>query len=174
MLGLSFWEGHVVDSCSETSDGSLLIKLVEAAQNEASCGHCHQVCVLVHERRRRKVRERDLSDRRVVLDVPIRRMDCHHCGARVVEQIAWLDSRVRVSQRLRCWVEALCQLLPIAHVAKLTGPHWHTIKDIDHRRLERLHGQFVADDVRRLVMDEFALHKGHSYATVVMDAQRMF
>jgi transposase len=78
-----------------------------------------------------------------------------------------------VTQRLRCWVEALCQLLPIAHVAKLTGLHWHTIKEIDHRRLERLHGEFVADDVRRLVMDEFALHKGHRYATVVMDAERM-
>lgn len=27
-------------------------------------------------------------------------------------------------------------------------------------------------DVRRLVMDEFALHKGHRYATVIMDAER--
>ena len=173
MLGLTFWEGHVVDSCSEAPDNSLLIKLSEAPQGEARCSRCQQVCVLVHERRRRKVRDRDLFDRRVVLDVPIRRMDCHHCGERSVEQIAWLDSRSRVTQRLRCWVEALCQLLPIAHVAKLTGLHWHTIKEIDHRRLERLHGEFVVGDVRRLVMDEFALHKGHRYATVVMDAERM-
>lgn len=173
MLGLTFWEGHVVDSCSEATDQSLLIHLAEAPQSEARCGRCQQVCVLVHERRRRRVRERDLFDRRVVLDVPIRRMDCHHCGARCVEQIAWLDSHSRVTQRLRCWVETLCQVLPVAHVAKLTGLHWHTIKEIDHRRLERAHGEFVADDVRRLVMDEFALHKGHRYATVVMDAERM-
>ncbi len=58
-------------------------------------------------------------------------------------------------------------------MAKLTGLNWHTIKEIDHRRLERVHGEFVATDVRRLVMDEFALHKGHRYATVVMDADRM-
>jgi transposase len=100
-------------------------------------------------------------------------MDCHHCGARVVEHISWLDSRSRITQRLRAWIEALTRLLPIAHVAKLTGLNWHTIKEIDHRRLERLHGEFVAHDVRRLVMDEFALHKGHRYATVVMDADRM-
>jgi transposase len=91
----------------------------------------------------------------------------------VVERINWLDSRSRITQRLRVWIEALTQLLPIAHVAKLTGLNWHTIKEIDHRRLERLHGEFVANDVRRLVMDEFALHKGHRYATVVMDADRM-
>ena len=100
-------------------------------------------------------------------------MDCHHCSARVVEYIAWLERCSRLTHRLRAWVEALTQLLPIAHVAQLTGLHWHTIKTIDHQRLERLHGQFAAGDVRRLVMDEFALHKGHRYATVIMDAQRM-
>lgn len=100
-------------------------------------------------------------------------MDCHHCGARVVEHIAWLDRRSRITHRLRAWVEALAQLLPIAHVAQLTGLHWHTIKTIDHQRLARLHGEFKAEGCRRLVMDEFALHKGHRYATVVMDAQCM-
>jgi len=84
-----------------------------------------------------------------------------------------LDSRARITQRPRTWIEALTQLLPIAHVAKLTGLNWHTIKEIDHRRLEQRHGEFVANDVNRLVMDEFALHKGRRYATVIMDADRM-
>ena len=173
MLGLPFWEGHCVESYSEQPDGSLVLKLTEDPDTLARCGCCGESCILIHERRRRRVRERDWFDRRVWLDVPIRRMDCHHCGARVSEHMTWLDSRSRVTQRLRAWIEALTQLLPIAHVAKLTGLNWHTIKDIDHRRLERLHGEFVAHDVRRLVMDEFALHKGHRYATVVMDADRM-
>lgn len=173
MLALQFWEGHVVDSCSEQADGSLLITLCESPEVPARCGQCQEICILVHERRWRRVRERDWFDRRVWLEVPIRRMDCLHCGARVVEHIAWLDRRSRVTQRLRAWVEALTQLLPIAHVAQLTGLHWHTIKTIDRQRLEHLYGEFVAGDVRRLVMDEFALHKGHRYATVVMDAQRM-
>ena len=173
MLGLTFWEGHLVESYSEQPDGSLILKLTEDPDTPARCGGCGEPCVLIHERRRRRVRERDWFDRRVWLDVPIRRMDCHHCGARVVEHITWLDSRARITQRLRAWIEALTQLLPIAHVAKLTGLNWHTIKEIDRRRLERMHGEFVANDVRRLVMDEFALHKGHRYATVVMDADRM-
>lgn len=173
MLALQFWEGHVVDSCCEEADGSLLISLSEAPEILARCGSCQAPCVLVHERNRRRIRERDWFDRRVWLDVPIRRMDCHHCGARVVEQIAWLDKRSRITHRVRAWVEALAQLLPIAHVAQLTGLHWHTIKAIDHQRLERLHGEFNAKGSRRLVMDEFALHKGHRYATVVMDAQCM-
>ena len=78
-----------------------------------------------------------------------------------------------MTHRVRVWVEALAQLIPIKHVSQLTGLHWHTIKAIDLQRLAHLHGQFAAGDVRRLVMDEFALHKGHRYATVVLDAQRM-
>ena len=173
MLGLTFWEEHVVDSLIERADGSLLLKLTEDPEMPARCGGCRQECVLIHERQRRLVRERDWFDRRVWLEVPIRRMDCHHCGARVVEHIRWLECRSRVTQRLCAWIEALTELLPIAHVAKLTGLNWYTIKEIDHRRLARVNGEFVANDVRRLVMDEFAQHKGHRYATVVMDADRM-
>ncbi|WP_205599143.1 ISL3 family transposase, partial [Halomonas faecis] len=58
-------------------------------------------------------------------------------------------------------------LLPIRHVADLVGLHWHTVKTIDKQRLLR---DLPAPDptrLRRLMMDEFALHKGHRYATVV-------
>jgi len=171
MSGLAFWEGHVVQSVCEQADGSLLIALSEDPQVAARCGRCGEPCALLHERRWRRVRERDWFDRRVWLDVPIRRMDCHHCGACVTERIAWLSRQARITRRLWAWVEALVQLLPIAHVARLTGLHWHTVKEIDRLRLEAKHGEFEAQGVRRLVMDEFALHKGHRYATVVMDAE---
>src|SRR5690606_13029633 len=64
-------------------------------------------------------------------------------------------------------VEALVRLLPVRQVADLLGLHWDTVKAIDHRRLQR---EVVEPDkrrLRRLMMDEFALHKGHRYATVV-------
>ena len=75
MLGLTFWEGHLVESFSEQADGSLVLQLTEDPDTLARCGCCGEPCVLIHERRRRRVRERDWFDRRVWLDVPIRRMD---------------------------------------------------------------------------------------------------
>lgn len=51
-------------------------------------------------------------------------------------RLSWLDAGEHITHRLRAWVEALVQILPIAHVAELTGLHWHTIKRIDHRRLQ--------------------------------------
>lgn len=173
MLGVVFWEGRLVDSCQERADGSLLLTLSEDPSHRRRCGRCGSDCVLLHERRRRRVRDRDWFDRRVWLDVPIRRLDCYQCGARAAERLSWLDTGERITHRLRAWIEALVLILPIAHVAQLTGLHWHTIKRIDHRRLQTRYGAFDAQGVRRLVMDEFALHKGHRYATVIMDAERM-
>ncbi|MEL4395708.1 transposase, partial [Shewanella algae] len=50
------------------------------------------------------------------------------------------------------------------------GLHWHTIKTIDKRRLAREVTEPDWSRVKRLVMDEFALFKGHRYATVVANA----
>lgn len=172
MLGMTFWEGYTVNFCEEQCDGSLLLSLSEAPDHPLRCSRCDSACVLVHERRRRHIRDRDWLDRRVWLDVPVRRLDCCHCGARATEHLTWLEAGSRITRRLEAWVEALTELLPIAHVASLTGLHWHTVKRIDHQRLQARHSTFKAGGVRRLIMDEFALHKGHRYATVVMDADR--
>ncbi|PSJ41243.1 ISL3 family transposase [Zobellella endophytica] len=90
----------------------------------------------------------------------------------MTEAIDWPPTASRMTHRLQAWVEALLALMPISHVSRLTGLHWHTIKTIDKQRLQQQFGAFEPGDVRRLVMDEFALHKGHRYATVIMDAER--
>ncbi|GJA65925.1 hypothetical protein KAM351_45360 [Aeromonas caviae] len=99
------------------------------------------------------MRERDLFDRQVWLQLPVRRVDCLRCG-RVSEHIDWLPSGSRLTRRMQCWIEALVQYLPIRHVSQLTGVGWHTIKEIDKRRLQTSVGTIELGEVRRLVMDE--------------------
>ncbi|WP_348695079.1 ISL3 family transposase [Stutzerimonas balearica] len=167
----AFWPGYEVVACRQSTPDTLLISLEPLAECLPICGRCLQPCPLIHDRRIRQVRDRDLLDQRVLLQLPVRRVDCLNCG-RVSERIDWLAPASRLTQRLRVWLEGLLQLLPISHVSRLTGLHWHTLKTLDKRRLEAEIGAFEPGDVRRLVMDEFALHKGHRYATVIMDAER--
>lgn len=167
----SFWPGFQIKACRSPDDHTLIVDLEPQAEVVPRCGRCQRQSPLIHDRRIRVIRDRDLLDQRVQLRVPVRRVDCLSCG-RATEQIDWLLPGTRLTRRLGAWIEALLQLLPISHITRLTGLHWHTIKTLDKRRLEASVGSFEPGPVRRLVMDEFALHKGHRYATVIMDAER--
>ncbi len=167
----TFWPGYCVVASSQSPDQTLTLTLEPDASQMPVCGSCEQPSPLVHDRSVRVIRDRDILDQRVLLLLPVRRVDCLNCGRRT-EKIAWLFPRSRLTRRMVAWVEALLVLLPISHISRLTGLHWHTIKSLDKRRLQALVGDFDPGDVRRLVMDEFAIHKGHRYATVIMDAER--
>jgi len=108
------------------------------------------------------VRDRDLLNQQVLLQLSMRRVDCLRCG-RVTERNDWLEPASRLTRRLQAWLEGLLRILPISHVSQLTGLHWHTLKALDKRRLEAEAGVIEPGDVRRLVMDELALHKRHRY-----------
>ena len=167
----SFWPGYTVIAQALSANHHTLFTLEPRADFLPRCRRCLQPTPLIHDQRIRRVRERDLFDRQVWLQLPVRRVDCLRCG-RVSEHIDWLPSGSRLTRRMQCWIEALVQYLPIRHVSQLTGVGWHTIKEIDKRRLQTSVGTIELGEVRRLVMDEFALHKGHRYATVIMDAER--
>ncbi|MNF86835.1 Transposase [compost metagenome] len=64
-----------------------------------------------------------------------------------------------------------CARLPTRHVAELFGLHWGTVRLLERRRLQAQLSALPPAVPRRLVMDEFALYKGHRYASVVLDAE---
>lgn len=165
------WEGFVPARFSHLSDTQFLIELAPDPAKAPRCRHCRQPCTQVHDTTPRRVRERDLFEYRVWLEVPVRRLRCPRCGV-AREWLDWLAPHARITQRLQQHIEVLLTLLPIKHVSQLTGLHWHTLKTIDKVRLARDLRTPDLSQVRYLAMDEFALYKGHRYASVVMDTER--
>ena len=168
--GLS-WEGFQLSDCQSLSDSCCLIRLCPDPSRPPRCQHCHTPCTQIHDTTVRRVRERDLFEYRVWLEVPVRRLRCPRCGV-AREQLDWLAPHARITRRFQQHVEVLLTLLPIKHVAQLTGLHWHTLKALDRARLARDLPEPDLSRVRYLAMDEFALFKGHRYASVVMDVER--
>ena len=161
-----FWEGFELHDVTELPAGGLLLRLQPRTDRLPRCSACGQRCPRIHETTIRRIRERDLFDRRVWLDVPVRRVCCTRCGVRV-EHIPWLAGRRALTAAMVRYVEALARLLPVRQVADLLGLHWDTVKAIDQQRLQRDVVEPDRGRLRRLIMDEFALYKGHRYATVV-------
>jgi len=107
----------------------------------------------------------------VELHVPRLRLACPACGPRL-EQLDWLDPHCRVTRRLADSVARLCAVTSVRHAAAWHRIDWKTAKAIDQRALEQRLGPVELDGVRRLAMDEFAIQKGHRYATAVVDVER--
>jgi len=125
----------------------------------------------VHDCEERRIRDLPIFEVPVELVVPRLRMVCASCGPRL-EQLGWLEPYARVTRRLAASVARLCKVMTIRHVAMFYGLAWSSVKLIDCRHLERALGPVDLAGVEVIAMDEFAIQKGHRYATVIVDPTR--
>lgn len=149
-----------------------VIRLSPKAGYVKKCSRCGEPVEAVHEVTERRIRDLPIWAYDTWLIVPCARLQCPRCGP-TVEAIPWLDKYQRLTTRLAAFVAKLAQVLPISAVAALLRMSWDTVKAIDHRALLARVGPVTREGlagVRQLLIDEFALHKGHRYAIVVADA----
>jgi transposase len=135
------------------------------------CSVCGDDTGRLHMYGTRRVRDLNLAHARVDLVVPNRKLRCANCGTIRTEGHSFLGPYRRHTLRFERAVAELCRHLPIKQVAAHFGLAWHTVKEIDKRRLEREVGTPCYDGLRLLAVDEVAVHKGHTYLTTVLDLE---
>jgi len=62
--------------------------------------------------------------------------------------------------------------MAVKHVAEFYGLGWDAVKAIDKTYLEATLGEPDLSDLTVLAMDEFAIKRGHRYATIFVEPQR--
>lgn len=171
---LGGWEGYclaTVERQASTCEGErpeLHLTLEPQPGRVKRCSGCGEVVQAVHDTEDRWVRDLPILDADTWLLVKRCRLACLRCGPKV-EQLSWLDRYARVTRRLAESVARLCRQLPIKHVAEYFNLHWSTVKAIDQAYLEEKLGPINLAGVEQIAMDEFAIQKGHRYATVVVE-----
>ena len=168
---LGEWDGYEVGDVAEELRGSrrwCVVRLEPKAGGWRCCSRCARRVEAVHDRQERRIRDLPLFEVPVDLVVPRRRLLCPGCGPRL-EQLSWLEPYARVTRRLAASVARLCKVMSIRHVAEFYGLGWETVKEIDCRNLERELGPVDLREVTVIAMDEFAIQKGHRYATVIVE-----
>jgi transposase len=144
------------------------VELFPQAGEGVRCGCCGQVVGRVHDWNMRFVDDLPTWGAMTVLKVHMRRVECPACGLRR-ERIPWLDLYTRITARFAASICAMCEVLPIAHVAAHYQLGWNRVKRIHKQYLQRELQPVDLRGVTVIGMDEFAIHRGHTYATLVVD-----
>lgn len=167
---LGKWTGYRVEKIEWPGDASRTLSIfLKPAAKVLVCEKCGGRCQQVHDVSIRRVRDLPMFQFRVVLHVPRRRGWCPSCNGPRLEKLDWLGRYQRVTNRFAEAVEQLLRSASVQAVAAFFELDWHTVKAIDKNGLA---ARLVEPDwasIRYLAMDEFALHKGHRYATVVVE-----
>lgn len=180
---LETWEGFDVVGVSSDAEGpsdvfgapapQLVLMLQPKANHPKRCSQCGAIVDKMHDVSVRRVRDLPMGDWDTWLVFPRARVQCPQCGP-TVEAVPWLDRYQRMTTRLAEKIARLAHVLPIKQVAAWFGVGWDTVKQIDQRALTQQLGaaEDHLDGIRRIAIDEFAIQRGHRYATVVLDLDR--
>ena len=144
--------------------------------SDTRCPFCGKINVYVHARHSTEIKNFPfLPKHKQSLVFHYHGYKCRECGHHFMESIPAKVPNARITIRAAEWIKGLLSKnMPISAVAEITGFHWETVKKIHlgimdeflRRRKEELLRSGYKPTY--LAVDEFAIHKGHCYATCVM------
>ncbi len=136
----------------------------------------------IHHSRKVELRHLPFGRRLSVVRFERHRYLCPICKHTEMQRIPFKTENHRMTTDLLDYTqELLASGLTNKIVGEITGLGKNTVKDIDTQRLQKLYTVTTEDGERRLTsperqakflgIDEFKLHKGHKYATVIIDLE---
>jgi transposase len=160
-------------------EGILRVTVI-AKSTSACCPHCQRSCSYVHDCRERKKRDCRLRDYQVQLIVLKRRFRCRSCQHTFTEPDSACGRRRRTTRRLRQAIGKAVGLRPVAHVSQevAIGPRFASTCFVERvaahlsQRGLSLNGEGKLPTPRYLGIDEYAIEKGHRYATILCDLEK--
>lgn len=146
---------------------------------EAFCIYCGSNKVHIHDNNKITLRDMPIwCGIKQFANVSFHRYKCNHCGRASNEDIGFKSPETRITIRAAQWIKSLLSHgLTISAVSELTSIHWDTIRRIHTSVMEEAldtRMKYLKEQGYKptyLAVDEFAIHKGHTYASCVTDLQ---
>lgn len=158
-------------------NGKLILPFYSKQKSEdAACPRCGGN-VIGHGIR--KVRLTDIPyipGCQTMYEVHQHRYRCKKCGKSFCESNPFKVPGMNLTKRCVTWIfELMKYKMPTASIADFFGIHWNTVRKLEKRKMDCILEEHEKEMLRSsyrpyyLAVDEFAIRKGHRYATCVMD-----
>ena len=142
------------------------------------CPHCGSV-MHVKSRKSMLLRHVPIGAWHSFVQVEAVQLECTDCGHTHVQDIPFKALKHRITKELLQFIVDLLSMHQCthSHISRITGVGVNAIKDIDYDRLKGLYttdGHTIKKPERFsrfLAIDEFKLHRGHKYATHIIDLE---
>ncbi len=125
-----------------------------------------------YDRTTRRVRDLSCGDRRIYLDVELRRVACRRCGRVKQERLAFLADSPFYTKRFAFFVGRRCRASTIQDVARETHLNWKTVKTLEMQYMREQLRRAGTPGPRIIGLDEVSIRRGHTYRIVVSDLIR--
>ena len=125
-----------------------------------------------YDRKLRRVRDLSCGDKRVYLEVEIRRVACLDCGKVKQEKLSFLADNPFYSKRFAFYVGRRCRASTIKDVAKELHLDWHTVKELEKQYMQEQLRRAGKPGPKVIGVDEVSIRRGHTYRIVVSDLIR--
>jgi transposase len=149
---------------------SAIVFAVECEATRWPCPACSAPGQPIHDRIARRWQPLHFFQFRAYIDARLPRVACSACGKTTQAQPPWSRAGSGFSLVMEAFVIALCQGMPVAHVARLVEVSDDRIWRVLHHHVDQARAREDFSTVRRVGVDETSARRGQRDVTVFHDA----
>lgn len=136
------------------------------------CLSCGQTSNVINQRYVRKVRDLDISGRKVYLHLSAKQYKCGECGRTHSQKFSFVDKGKSYTKRQSKWIFEMCKKQSHTEVASIVDMNAKTIENIFYLAAKEQEKSVEWSKVKSIGIDEFSFRKGHKdFILILVDLE---